>query len=56
MAPEGGPIKLPRWNDPDTRPGVEKKRGELSPTVFFLPAYIIARGLGLVDEDGYEKD
>lgn len=54
MAPETGPIKLPRFYGPLSRPRDEKKRGELSPTIFFLPAYLMARLYGLVDEDGYE--
>lgn len=53
MAPEGGPIKLPTWTVyPRFRP--KKKRGNLSPAVFFLPWYIICRVLNLIDENGYE--
>ena len=56
MAPEGGPIKLPAWTVYPRRPRAKKKRGDLSPGVFFLPWYIIGRMLGFIDEDGYEKD
>jgi hypothetical protein len=53
MAPEGKPMSVEEWG-PLSRPRAEKKRGDLSPTIFFLPAYLMARLYGLVDEDGYE--
>lgn len=36
MAPEIGLIKLPTWTVYPNRPCAEKKRGDLSPAVFFF--------------------